>query len=368
MGIKGLYKVISDNAPSSIRVVDWKTISGRKIAIDASMSLYQFLIAVRQLDGTQLTGEDGKETSHLIGMFYRTVRLIENGVKPVYVFDGKPPDLKGEELDKRLEARNKAETQIEDAVGADAMKFERRTVHATKEHNEEAQKLLQLMGVPIILAPCEAESTCARLARSGKVWGAGSEDMDTLTFNSPFLVRKLSAGDQKKNPITEINLDKCLDEMDLKLPEFIDLCILLGCDYCEPIKGMGPQTALKLIREFKSIEKIKEHLDQQKGKLKIPDDYPFEKVRDLFVNPDVIDVDSVQLKWTQPDVDGLIDFLVKDKGFAEDRVRSNCAKLSKALDQKPQGRLTDFFKVKPVVTPAKRGNPSKGKTPPKKKK
>ncbi|GMM50188.1 multifunctional nuclease [Starmerella bacillaris] len=360
MGIKGLFKVISDNAPHAVRTVDWPLISGRKVAIDASMSLYQFLVAVRQQDGAQLSGIDGQETSHLIGMFYRTIKLIEHGVLPVYVFDGKPPDLKRDELDKRLKLREEATEKSEAAdTLADANKFSRRTVHATKEHNEEAQKLLRLMGVPVVLAPSEAESSCAALVKGGKVHAAGSEDMDTLTFGAKVLLRKLTAGDQKKNPITEINLEKALEGLELNYEQFVDLCILLGCDYCEPIRGMGPQTALKLIKEHKSIEKIKEHLETQTGKLKIPDTYPYVEVRKLFVTPDVVACDNVDLKFEEPDLDGLIQFLVTEKGFSEDRVRQNHAKLKKSLNQKPQQRLTDFFqpikRAKPNTKPAKRG-------------
>lgn len=346
MGIKGLFKVISDNAPGAVKVTDWKALSGRKVAIDASMSLYQFLVAVRQMDGNQLTGEDGKETSHLIGMFYRTIRIVENGLKPVYVFDGKPPDLKGDELNKRLEARQKAEKQAEESgTAADAARFERRTVHATREHNEEAKRLLRLMGIPVVEAPGEAEATCATLVRNGKAWASGSEDMDTLTFGSLVLLRHLTAGDQKKNPITEIDLPRALEGLQLSQDEFIDLCILLGCDYATPIRGMGPQTALKLIKEHRSIDEIQRVLAKQGGKLQIPEDYPVETIRNLFKHPDAESGENLSIKWNPPDVDGLVDFLVKEKGFSEDRVRQNATKLQKAAGQKPQGRLTDFFKA-----------------------
>lgn len=352
MGIKGLFKVISDHAPGAVRTVDWPLLSGRKVAIDASMSLYQFLVAVRQTDGMQLSSGDGTETSHLIGMFYRTIRLIEHGVLPVYVFDGKPPELKRDELDKRLQLREAADAQREAAeTAADAARFARRTVHATQEHNAEAQRLLRLMGVPVVLAPCEAESSCAQLVKTGKAHAAGSEDMDTLTFGATLLLRKLTAGDQKKNPITEINLDKALAGLGLAYAEFVDLCILLGCDYCEPIKGMGPQTAVRLVREHRSIERIKAHLAEQGGKLQIPDDFPFVEVRKLFHAPDVVG-DDVEIKFAEPDVEGLVAFLVQEKGFSEDRVRANAAKLKKAAHQKPQQRLTDFFKVQPAKAAA----------------
>lgn len=94
MGIKGLTALLSEHAPKAIVEHDIKTLFGRKVAIDASMSIYQFLIAVRQRDGEMLTNDAGETTSHLMGFFYRTIRIVENGIKPAYVFDGRPPELK----------------------------------------------------------------------------------------------------------------------------------------------------------------------------------------------------------------------------------------------------------------------------------
>merc|ERR1712002_422801 len=161
MGIKGLMKLIQDEAPAAVKEGEMKNYFGRKIALDASMCLYQFLIAVRQ-DGSQLQNEAGEITSHLNGLFYRTIRMIENGLKPVYVFDGKPPKMKSHELEKRREHREKAQDELEEAkeVGTkdEIDKQERRLVKVTKEHVEEAKKLLTLMGVPYVEALCEAEA------------------------------------------------------------------------------------------------------------------------------------------------------------------------------------------------------------------
>ncbi|CAF1516409.1 unnamed protein product [Adineta steineri] len=181
MGIHNLAKLIADQAPAAIKEGEMANYFGRKIAIDASMSIYQFLIAVRQ-NGETLTNESGETTSHLMGMFYRTIRMIENGIKPVYVFDGKPPQMKSKELEKRLERRTEAEaemTKAADAGDEEAFdKFSRRTVKVTKEHNEDCKRLLKLMGVPYVDAPTEAEAQCAALVKQGKVYGVGTEDMD----------------------------------------------------------------------------------------------------------------------------------------------------------------------------------------------
>lgn len=189
----------------------------------------------------QLMNEAGEVTSHLQGMWYRTIKFIENGIKPVYVFDGKPPTLKSGELAKRTAAKEKAVEALEEAKEAgnveDMERFAKRTVRMGKEHIEDCKKLLRLMGMPVVEAPCEAEAQCAALAKADKVYAAASEDMDTLTFGTPRLVRRMWASEAAKLPILEINLDKALTGLGVSMDQFVDVCILAGCDYAEPIKG-----------------------------------------------------------------------------------------------------------------------------------
>ncbi|CCF55502.1 hypothetical protein KAFR_0A00640 [Kazachstania africana CBS 2517] len=350
MGIKGLTALISENAPLATRRSDIKAFFGRKVAIDASMSLYQFLIAVRQQDGGQLATDSGETTSHLMGMFYRTLRMIDNGIKPCYVFDGKPPVLKSHELSKRTARREETTKKLDEATDiAEKIKHERRLVKVSKEHNDEAKKLLELMGIPYVNAPCEAEAQCAELAKVGKVYAAASEDMDTLCYRTPYLVRHLTFSEAKKEPIQEINTEIVLQSMDLTLEQFIDLGIMLGCDYCESIRGVGPVTALKLIKEHGSLEKIVEYIDSgdTKTKWKIPENWPYKEARELFLKPDVINGNDITLKWNPPKEQELIDYLCKDKGFSEERVKSGIKRLQKGLKSGVQGRLDGFFKAVP---------------------
>ncbi|KII86699.1 hypothetical protein PLICRDRAFT_43350 [Plicaturopsis crispa FD-325 SS-3] len=382
MGIKGLTALLSEHAPKSITEHEIKTLFGRKVAIDASMSIYQFLIAVRQKDGEMLTNDAGETTSHLMGLFYRTIRIVENGIKPAYVFDGKPPELKAGVLSKRFEKREEAKEGNEEAKETGTVeemdKFSRRTVRVTKQHNEECRRLLKLMGIPVVVAPSEAEAQCAELARGGKVYAAGSEDMDTLTFSSPILYRHLTFSEAKKQPISEINLARALEGLEMEMSQFIDLCILLGCDYLEPIKGVGPKSALKLIREHGGLKGVIEHLQakvaekedgedgsgkKKKGGISIPEEWPWEEAKRVFEKPDVLPADEVELEWTNPDVDGLIQFLVTEKGFSEDRVRKGAEKLQKYLNSKQQGRLDGFFTAKPKTSP-KKDDKAKGKGKP----
>jgi flap endonuclease-1 len=369
---------------------------GRKIAIDASMAIYQFLIAVRSGGpnhaATMLTNADGDTTSHIQGMFNRTIRFLTEGLKPVFVFDGTPPSFKSGELQKRREKRAKAKEQlskaVEDGNVEEQDKHSKRLVRAGGKENEECQKLLELMGVPVVLAPCEAEAQAAALAKSGQVYATATEDMDALTFATPVLVRKMTFANQSKSMVQTMNYAKAIEGLGLTHDEFVDLCIMLGCDYCDSIRGIGPKTALKLIREYSNIEAILKTLDHKKfqvpeswepadaaakrKKAPVPEDEDTDKedentenkqqeeqeeeedltpvyvhARRLFNHHEVLE--NVDLKWKLPQEEALSKFLVDDCGFNPERVKSNIEKLQAAhkANVKPQARMDSFFAVKP---------------------
>lgn len=386
-----------------IKEVPLSSLQGRKIAIDASMAIYQFLIAVRSggpgAASMQLTNAEGETTSHIQGMFNRTIRFLSEGIRPVYVFDGKPPNIKSGELAKRREKREKAEAELkkarEEGNVEEEDKQQKRLVRAGTKENEDCKKLLRLMGVPVINAPCEAEAQAAALARAGAVWAAGTEDMDCLTFRTPIQIRKMTFATAKQSDIQQLDYAKALSGLDITHDQFVDLCILLGCDYCDSIRGVGPKTALKLIREHKCIEEILKHMNREK--YGIPDDWiPNEvkakkkkaeeekkaeetdgedednekptsqlkkgdddddedeeeiipiyvKARELFNNHEVLT--DVDLKWESCQEAELKKFLVEDMGFNAERVAGQIEKLKKSIKAtaKPQMRMDSFFKPK----------------------
>ncbi|MQL72930.1 hypothetical protein Taro_005256 [Colocasia esculenta] len=357
MGIKGLTKLLADNAPKAMKENKFESYFGRKIAIDASMSIYQFLIVVGRTGMETLTNEAGEVTSHLQGMFTRTIRLLEAGIKPVYVFDGQPPDLKKQELakrhctcvcrfSKRADATEDLTTALEDGDKEGIEKYSKRTVKVTRQHNEDCKRLLRLMGVPVVEAPSEAEAECAALCKNGKVYAVASEDMDSLTFGSPRFLRHLMDPSSKKIPVMEFEIAKVLEQLELTMDQFIDLCILCGCDYCDSIKGIGGQTALKLIRQHGSIENVMENINKER--YHIPEEWPYQEARRLFKEPLVTAPDEQpDLKWTAPDEEGLVKFLVNENGFNNDRA---VEKIKAAKDKSSQGRLESFFK--PAVNSA----------------
>ncbi|VWU51849.1 flap endonuclease 1 [Hepatocystis sp. ex Piliocolobus tephrosceles] len=358
MGIKGLTKFIADAAPNAIKEIKIENLMGRVVAIDASMSLYQFIIAIRDSEQYgNLTNESGETTSHISGLMSRSIKLMENGLKPIYVFDGAPPELKGSELEKRGEKRQKAEELLQKAKeegDLDAIKKQSgRTVRVTKKQNEEAKRLLTLMGIPVVEAPCEAESQCAFLTKYNLAHATATEDADALVFGTKILIRNLNANatsGQNKNKnstskrgyiLTEIKLEQVLKGLNLTMNEFIDFCILCGCDYCDTIKGIGSKTAYNLIKEHKCIEKIIENID--KNKYQVPNNFRYVEARDSFINPKVLTKEEVKIDWNEPKIDELRHFLIKDYNFNEVRVTNYINRLLKARKATTQRRLDNFF-------------------------
>lgn len=366
MGIKGLVKFLQENAPKSVKEIPSQAAyTGRLIAIDASMCLYQFLIMIREnRSGTynNLTNEEGQVTSHIIGMLTRTIKLMENGIKPVYVFDGKPPEMKLLELEQRREKRKEAEANRQAAVEAgDAegvLKGAKATTKVTKEQNEETKKLLRLMGVPVVEAPSEAEATCAALCRDGKVFGAATEDADCLTFGTKILIRNLMAAESQKKTILEVNLELALQQLNVSMDQFIDFCILCGCDYCDTLKGIGPSTAIKLILQHGTLEKVIEAI----GSDKVPENFRYEAARMFFKECEAVDTAQCEFKFEEPDFEGLTKFLVEECTFSKERVDRYIERLKNSKSRTKQRPLDMFFGTAKVqIKDSEKFDPSKKK-------
>ena len=328
----------------AVRVVsDLRELRGRIIAIDAYNALYQFLTAIRQPDGTPLMDSKGRVTSHLSGLFYRTINFVEAGVKPVYVFDGKPPELKARELSERTAVREEARRKYEEAVAAGDIEAARRYAQMasrlTTEMVEDAKKLLSAMGVPWVQAPSEGEAQAAYMALRGDVWATASQDYDSLLFGAPRLVRNMTISGRRKLPRKNIyveikpeviELEKVLKLLGISREQLIDIAILLGTDYNpEGVKGVGPKTALKLIRTHGNIEKALKALPTARFPV------PPGEIKKLFLKPDV--TDSYKLEWSEPEGSEVVSILVKEHDFSVERVKSALERLRKAYREHIKG-------------------------------
>jgi len=332
-------------------------LTGRIVACDASMAMYQFLVITQgfnQNSGlTEMTDKEGNKTAHLVGLMNRTIQFMENGIKPIWVFDGKAPDLKRGEIAKRQKAKQEAQKKFEEAQESgdleQALKHKVMNTTITSKMTADCKKMLRLMGCPVIEAPGEAEAQCASLVKLGKAYATATEDMDALTFGTEVLLRGFN---NKKEPILEVNFQQMLKELELNYEEFIDLCILCGCDYSEPLEGIGPVTAYKLIKENKRLEDVVKKLedDNKKGTKKrkwtIPEHFTYPEARELFKNPEVItDYSNVTIKWEKPHEEEMTEFLCGEKGFAEQRVANAIKKLKNLEGKGMQSRLENFFGV-----------------------
>lgn len=327
--------------PDAVKVVnDLRELSGKAIAIDAYNALYQFLAAIRQPDGTPLMDRKGRITSHLSGLFYRTINIVEAGIRPVYVFDGKPPELKAKEIAERMKIKEEARKRYEEAVRSGdveaARKYAQMASRLTSEMVDASKELLSAMGIPWVQAPSEGEAQAAYMAKKGDVWAAASQDYDSLLFGAPRLVRNLTISGRRKLPNKNVYieikpevvyLEKVLNNLGINREQLIDIAILVGTDYNpEGIKGIGPKQALRLIKTYGSLEKALKVIPSAS--------FPVEpsKIKELFLNPEV--TDNYQLKWREPDPEKIAAILVKEYDFSEERVRNAVERLMKAYRSK----------------------------------
>ncbi|MEM4838818.1 MAG: flap endonuclease-1 [Pyrobaculum sp.] len=343
MGVTELGKLINKEARREIKL---EQLAGRCIALDAYNALYQFLSSIRQPDGTPLMDRLGRVTSHLSGLFYRTINLLEAGIKVVYVFDGRPPEFKLIEIEERRRAKEKAMEEVMKALREgrreDVVKYMKRAVFLTSEIVDDAKKLLSYMGVPWVQAPSEGEAQAAYMAMRGHCWGVGSQDYDSLLFGSPRLVRNLAVSPRRKigEDVVEVSpevieLDAVLKSLRLKNREqLVDLAILLGTDYNpDGVAGVGPQRALRLVLEFGSLEKIVDTVLRGHQHLL--------EIKKFFLNPPV--TDDYSLEGGRLDEGKLLSFLVEERDFSEDRVRRAVERLRKASVKHKTTSLDTFF-------------------------
>lgn len=323
MSILGVnFKDLIPKAP--IKLED---LSGKVIAIDAYNAIYQFLSGIRQPDGTPLKDSTGKITSHLSGLFYRTGNLVERGLKPVYVFDGESPALKAAEIERRKQIKIQAVAEYEKAATTGDIAKMRRYAQATttmKDYMlEDSIKLLELMGLPWVQAPGEGEAQAAYMTKKGDADYCVSQDYDSLLFGAPKLLRNVTISGRRKAPGKNIyveitpevaELTKTLNFCKLNYEQLVDVGILIGTDFNpDGIKGLGPKTALKLIKEHSTLEAALTHIKNAT--------FPVEpnKIRDIFLQPKVSD--NYKIEWKNPNHQEIINFLCNEKEFSEERIQ-----------------------------------------------
>ena len=346
MGIKGLPGLIEKKAGSAaIKDYDVKRFRNMRIAVDAPLLMYQTVIAIRHSKGEDFKNESGQLTSHLYGIFYKIINMISAGIIPIFVFDGRSPDLKNKTLHERRERKIKAEESakksLEENNITEYIKHFKKTFTPTSSDYREYKRMLELMGIPYIDAPGEAEAVCAWLAarydENGKryVKGVCTEDSDVLALGSPYMFKNMSSLMNKKrkrnkggSDIRVISLNKARKAMGLTQEQFIDLCILLGCDYCDTIPKLGPIRSYEWLIKYGSLENIFQHYRKKYPEEVIEEEcmlaakkYFNTALNDLDKNDSFkVSTESLSLKPMMHDE--LIDFMCKKHGFNQSKIEN----------------------------------------------
>ncbi|MBU0496854.1 MAG: flap endonuclease-1 [Candidatus Thermoplasmatota archaeon] len=319
------------------------------LLIDAYNVLHQFLSIIRQRDGTLLMDAQGRVTSHLSGLFQRTANLVDARIKPVFVFDGKPPALKEKILAERHARRMKAEKEWQEALEKGDMRTAfvkaQQTSRVTPEIVEQSKELLEALGIPWVQAPSEGEAQASYMVKKEHFFAVGSQDFDCLLFGTPVLVRNLTSSSRRKLPNKQayakigpelIHLQQNLKTLGILQKQLIDMALLIGTDFNEGVKGIGPKKSLQYIKKNGNLENALATIGQSNA----PTFSEIKELRELFLHPEV--TDDYQVQWHIPDKERVLHILCDIHQFTDDRVISTLDKFLVLGEVVKQKNLFDF--------------------------
>ncbi|MHB8361202.1 MAG: flap endonuclease-1 [Thermoplasmataceae archaeon] len=320
--------------------------SGSVVSVDAFNIIYQFLSSIRQNDGSPLTDLNGNVTSHLSGLFYKTISLINEGIKPVFVFDGKPSILKQRTISERRLLKEKAKINLEEAIERGdlekAAKLRRTINYVTPEIVNESKQLLQFMGIPYVQAISEGELQASIMNKNGMVQAVISQDYDCLLFGARKVLRNFTLYGRRRissrniyisiNP-EYIDLQETLQSLGINRETLVDVGILIGTDFNEGLPRVGAKTALSLMRKHGSIEEILKIKNET-----IPN---LDEIRNLFLNPDFVEAPNI--KFEHPDRELILKFLCDEHDFSSDRISKYIDDLELQIRKGNQANLDTFF-------------------------
>ena len=345
MGIKGLTQLIKTNSPDAIQTINLYNLSGKTVAIDASLFMYKMLINMRTSNQAYLKSKEGKIVSHITGIFYKTANYLAVDITPIYVFDGKPPQHKDDVIKNRHKKVANAKEAMTNTELTEEQKnnLEKQTIRLTKGHVDDIKHLLNLMGVSYVQANGEAEAYASEMCRQGMVDYVVTEDMDTLAFGCPKMIRScLDKSIKRSDIISVIELPTILQNFKMTYEEFIDMCILCGCDYCSNIPRIGNKGAYNYITKHRTIENILPHIKN------VPENYEtkYKESRRLFtMYHNTLDMQQLSIQHSSWDLDSLYDYLVTTCSISDKRVQNTIKKMKQGYKALPIGKAQPIGKA-----------------------
>ncbi len=333
--------------------IEISDLKGKIVCVDAFNSLYQFLSSVRQPDGTPLMDDKKRVTSHLSGIFYRNLALLEQGIKLVYVFDGDAPELKARTHKKRKGARDIASERYEKAKQEENLakmkSYSSQLLRLDDEMIKESKELLKAMGIDVVQAPSEGEAEAAYLCKTKKeIYASVSQDYDSLLFGAKRLIRNLTLARRRKTysgyvevKPEEIILKEVLEKLEINLEQLICLGIIVGTDYNpKGIPRLGQKKALEIVKSYKNPEEIFASLDEKIANLGEEDRFDWREIFELFRKHEV---KNVEFNFRKIDEKKIKEILVEEHNFSEERVEKQLDRLRKLEEAKKQTGLGKWF-------------------------
>lgn len=323
-----------------------KDYNGQTLTVDSYNTIYQFLSNIRQPDGTPLMDRQGRITSHISGIFYRTTSMIQSGIRPVYVFDGKPPKFKARTIEERKLVRKKNEIELEKAREAgDEMRIRSlssRINYVTREIVQETKDLLTLMGLPYVEAPSEGEAQASWMCSRGLAGGIVSQDYDSLLFGATMLLRNFAFTGKRKLPGRNmyvnvspeyVDLNENLSNLHITREQLVDIGLMVGTDFNHGLERVGAKTALKLIGKYGNIFNTLKARGTEIENI--------DEIRDIFLQPDVVEIE--ELDFRMADEEGITKFLCDEHSFSYDRIKPYIKTLKDNYGKQSQKSLDKFF-------------------------
>jgi flap endonuclease-1 len=333
---------ISELVPK--KEISFKDLQNKKIAVDASQMLYQFLSSIRQQDSTPLMDSKQRITSHLQGIITRITNLMAQDIKLCFVFDGKPPLLKIKTQEEREYRKQLAEEKFREAKEEQneelMLRYSKQSIRLKREMIDESKELIRALGLPVIESPSESDIQMAFMNEREDVWACASSDFDCLLHGAPRLVRNLTVSQRKRissgayinvSPQV-IELEEVLNNLGINQDQLIVLSILIGTDYNYGVPKVGPKTALRLVKQYKNFDNLFKEIKA---------DFDWKKIYAVFKNMPVIK--NYKLRWDKPNVEKIMKLLVDEHEFNQERVQKNIDRIINVKKIHEQGNLTKYF-------------------------